>query len=159
MKDGDFLKKVGSDGRKWAKEFVKIINKKNINIDEGFMIGWFCNAIEAGRSHNEKKYSEKISRVYSERNRLAIGLAKMARLAGLNAGKGIDSEKKEWDPEWRNVIYVDLPKGQQVSWHISDKEVGLLKGLTKYKGKWSGTHLGRSEDWTNQFNKKAKKIK
>ncbi len=47
---GEFLRRIGTDGDLWAKEFLKIINKKELQIDVDLMRGWFCNAIEAGRN-------------------------------------------------------------------------------------------------------------
>jgi hypothetical protein len=49
MNDGELLKYMGTDGRKWAEEFCKIARDKGHVLDEGWMIGWFANAIEAGR--------------------------------------------------------------------------------------------------------------
>ena len=46
---GDFLKRIGTDGALWAKEFMKLWEDKKDKIDEDLMIGWFCNAIEAGK--------------------------------------------------------------------------------------------------------------
>ncbi len=48
--DGDLLKRLGTDGGLWAKEFIKKFGNKRDEIDEGLMITWFCNAIEAGKS-------------------------------------------------------------------------------------------------------------
>ncbi len=45
-----FLKRAGTDGTLWAKEFMKLFGDEKDKIDEGLMIGWFCNAIEAGKS-------------------------------------------------------------------------------------------------------------
>ena len=53
--DGDFLARIGTDGSKWAAEFRRIaINLGYSDMDEGWLIGWFANAIEAGadRSRN-----------------------------------------------------------------------------------------------------------
>ena len=36
------------DAQVWAKEFIRIKNEVNFEIDEGLMIGWFANAIMAG---------------------------------------------------------------------------------------------------------------
>ena len=48
---GEFLQRVGTDGVLWGKEFVKMAkDNTEIATDEETMIGWFCNAIEAGRS-------------------------------------------------------------------------------------------------------------
>lgn len=43
--DGELLEAMGTDARKWAREFVAMHGG-----DEGLMIGWFANAIEAGRA-------------------------------------------------------------------------------------------------------------
>lgn len=54
----EFLLRLGTDGQKWAKEFVKIVKEKpSIATDEGTMIGWFANAIMAGydKAQQEKK--------------------------------------------------------------------------------------------------------
>ena len=54
MTDSDLLLIMGTDGSKWAKEFTK----KFPDVDEGLMLGWFCNAIEAGREAGYKKYKD-----------------------------------------------------------------------------------------------------
>ncbi len=48
--DGDLFNRLGTDGKLWAEEFMKLFENKKDKIDEGLMIGWFCNAIEAGRN-------------------------------------------------------------------------------------------------------------
>lgn len=45
---GDFLARIGTDAHKWAKEY-----QKRYGGDEGNLIGWFANAIEAGRTEAE----------------------------------------------------------------------------------------------------------
>lgn len=40
-----FLARLGTDGQVWAREFVA-----RHGGDEGLMLSWFANAIEAGRS-------------------------------------------------------------------------------------------------------------
>lgn len=48
--DGELLAYIGTDAAKWAAEFCKIgRDLGHTTIDEGWMIGWFANAIEAGR--------------------------------------------------------------------------------------------------------------
>ncbi len=46
----DILKMVGTDASKWAEAFQQLIVDPGKEIDEGLMIGWFANAIEAGRT-------------------------------------------------------------------------------------------------------------
>ena len=93
-------------------------------------------AIECWNKRNDNS-KEQINAAYSERNKAVIILAKLALQFGLNAGKGKD-DNEEWDDEWRNVVYVDLPDGQ-VSWHISPTELHLISDLPEYNGKWDGT--------------------
>lgn len=46
MTDGDLLNYMGDDAAKWAEQFCRIARGKGLEIDEGWMIGWFANAIE-----------------------------------------------------------------------------------------------------------------
>jgi hypothetical protein len=53
--DAGFLARIGTDGSKWAAEFRRIaVNLGYSDMDEGWLTGWFANAIEAGadRSRN-----------------------------------------------------------------------------------------------------------
>lgn len=43
---GDLLRALGDDAAKWAAAFCAIAKKQGHDIDEGWMIGWFANAIE-----------------------------------------------------------------------------------------------------------------
>ena len=86
-----------------------------------------------------------IDDVYAQRNELTIAFAKAALAAGWKAGKSIDPMA---DPEWANVVYVDLPDGRQVSWHMSPDCVPLLDGLPQYAGTWDGTFIGRETGWS-----------
>ena len=45
---GEFLQRLGTDGDLWAREFIRINGDEKLDVD--IMRGWFCNAIEAGRS-------------------------------------------------------------------------------------------------------------
>lgn len=90
----------------------------------------------------------RLDRAYAERNALAVAFAKAALAAGWTAGRGYDADPtKDWTPEWRHVIYVDLPDGRQVSWHLAPAQVPLLEGLPEYPGRWNGTFVARDPDW------------
>lgn len=90
----------------------------------------------------------RLTRAYAERNALAVAFAKAALAAGWKAGRGFDDDpKKDRTPKWRHVLYVDLPTGEQVSWHMSPTEVHLLDGLPEYSGRWDGTFIARNPDW------------
>lgn len=41
-----------TDARVWARAYLEVVNEKHwLATDEGFLIGWFANAIETGRNH------------------------------------------------------------------------------------------------------------
>ena len=45
--DGQLLERLGDDAAKWAAEFRKTAIKLGYSdMDEGWLIGWFANAIE-----------------------------------------------------------------------------------------------------------------
>lgn len=53
----EMLERMGTDGQLWAKEFIKTFrgevvsgNGHRASVDEGAIISWFANAIEAGKS-------------------------------------------------------------------------------------------------------------
>jgi hypothetical protein len=54
MSDGnesapDMLARLGADGKLWAEEFNKTAQSLGYpEMDEGWLLGWFCNAIMAG---------------------------------------------------------------------------------------------------------------
>jgi len=88
--------------------------------------------------------------VYSERNALAIAFAKAALSAGWAAGRGVDTSREPGDP-WANVVYVSLPSGDQLSWHIAPDQVSLLDGLPFYPHNWDGTFLSRDPMWPSRI--------
>ena len=45
----DLLAYLGTDSRRWAAEFCKAARDKRVPYDEDLMIGWFAQAIMAGR--------------------------------------------------------------------------------------------------------------
>lgn len=107
-----------------------------------------CNRLEAER--DALRTSQR--GVYAQRNELAVAFCKAAIAAGWRAGRGFDDDKsKDWEPEWRHVVYVALPEGQQVSWHIAPTELHLLEGIPEFDGKWDGTFLGRTPGWSTEI--------
>lgn len=87
-----------------------------------------------------------LDNVYSQRNELAVALAKLTIATGGSAGRGLDGASE--DREWAHVVYIDLPDGTQVSWHMAPDDVHLLDGLPTYPGAWDGTFIGRAAGWT-----------
>lgn len=51
-----FLDRLGMDGVKWAREFKLTAEKLgHAGLDEGWLIGWFCNAIMAGYDEGKRR--------------------------------------------------------------------------------------------------------
>lgn len=73
---------------------------------------------------------------YAERNKCVVALARLAIAHGYKAGVG-QHVGEDWESDWRNIVFIDLPEGQ-VSWHFHDSELSLLEGLPKYEGVWDG---------------------
>lgn len=73
---------------------------------------------------------------YSERDQCVALIARMAVALGYRAGLG-RHVGGEWDDDWRNIVFIDLPAGQ-VSWHIHDSELPLFDFLGQYEAPWDG---------------------
>lgn len=87
------------------------------------------------------KLKDRVNLAYRQRNNAAIAAVKMAILLGWPAGRGVD-DKVENDIEWRHVVYIDLPNGEQVSYHMAPEDLIHLEGLPTYRGKWDGKYTG-----------------
>lgn len=75
---------------------------------------------------------------YAERNQAVALLAKLALRLGWRAGLRFHPEEDTaWEPDWRTIVFIDLPTGQ-VSWHFHDSERHLLEGLPLYPELWDG---------------------
>ena len=57
VSDADFLRDAGIDGAKWAAGFKAVAERLGHHgMDEGWLIGWFCNAIMAGYDEAERRH-------------------------------------------------------------------------------------------------------
>lgn len=91
-----------------------------------------------GAEAEAKRLSAQKDAAYSERNKLVAAFARVALRLGWRAGVGYHPlADKEWEQDWRTIVFVDLPTGQ-VSWHFHDSERDLLKGLPAYAEAWDG---------------------
>ena len=90
---------------------------------------------------------------YRERNQvvaLAAALAFELHNLGFEPFDAWRSEHVEdpnvpWDPEWRHVVYIQIPKGAlitesaQLSWHVHDSEISLFEFLPlRLTNAWDG---------------------
>lgn len=71
---------------------------------------------------------------YRERNQIVSALSKLfPSWLGRH-----DENDKNWEREWLNIVYIQLPTGQ-VSWHIKDTEMDLFAHLElNLKKGWDG---------------------
>jgi hypothetical protein len=94
--------------------------------------------VDALERSREGKLRKEKDAAYRERNQLAAALARAAIAMGFRAGVGEHPESdKEWEPDWRTILFIDLPTGQ-LSWHFHDSEWPLLAGLPRYSGNYDG---------------------
>lgn len=109
----------------------------------------------AGGAEHDVKYVSEVDygavaaerdRAYAQRNAMAVALVKMALLLGWPAGRGVDG-RQDHPVEWRQVVYVQLPGGEQVSYHIAPSEQHLLADLPEFTGDWDGNYTGTDADW------------
>lgn len=96
---------------------------------------------EAARLREVMQLEARVNSAYTQRNNAAVALVRMALLLGWPAGRGLDNLTDN-APEWRHVVYLDLPNGEQVSYHMAPADVPLLDGLPEYPGKWDGKFTG-----------------
>lgn len=82
--------------------------------------------------------------VYAERNRCVALIARLALNNGWHAGIK-QHVGAEWEDDWRNVIFVDIPTGQ-LSWHIHDSQLYLFAFLPLYDADWD--HHTTDEKYT-----------
>ena len=74
--------------------------------------------------------------VYQERNLCVALITRLAEMLGYRAGIK-EHQGEEWEDDWRNVLFIDLPTGQ-VSWHLHVSELENFPGLPRYLGEWDG---------------------
>lgn len=95
---------------------------------------------------NEKPATTAFDALYRERDTCVALAALLAQSLGLrtwvgqhesNSGHGLDGQDSKWDPEWLNVVYIELPEGQ-VSWHIHESELPLFARLPRGTTPWDG---------------------
>lgn len=55
-----------TDAQVWAQEFMRRFGERTDEIDEGPMISWFANAIEAGRTAGESRFRDAIQNALDE---------------------------------------------------------------------------------------------
>lgn len=100
-------------------------------------IGELQDELVTTRAEVERLRSEKDG-AYSERNRCVAVIAWLAVRLAYRVWLGQHPDDPSWDPEWRTIVFVELPTGQ-VSWHIHDSERHLFEGVANSSTKpWDG---------------------
>jgi hypothetical protein len=80
------------------------------------------------------------SQAYYERNRVLAAFVRIAMGKGYRAWLGLHEQTAgdlAWSPEWRYVVYLELPTGQ-VSWHIHERDRPMFGYLRLEKRFWDG---------------------
>jgi hypothetical protein len=58
---GDLLQRLGVDGKLWAEEFSATATGLGYpEMDDGWLLGWFCNAIMAGYDEARRRYDPEL---------------------------------------------------------------------------------------------------
>lgn len=84
-----------------------------------------------------REYEQKLNAVYRERDLVLAMVAHIAKDAGYTVGLRLheDDSKQQWEDEWRNVLFIELPTGQ-CSWHMHASELEYFKHLGYYPKSW-----------------------
>jgi len=83
-----------------------------------------------------------INQAYTQRAIAIVLFAKMAQRLGYKVGIGLDNNE-HWEPQWRNVLYVEIPEGQ-FSWHFHPNDFHLIENFPLFNGEWDGKFNGRN---------------
>ena len=73
---------------------------------------------------------------YAERNKCVALLAALSQAVGYKVGIK-NHQGDDWEDDWRNVLFIDLPTGQ-VSWHLHKSEIPLFSMIGPYNGEYDG---------------------
>jgi hypothetical protein len=85
---------------------------------------------------SEAELKAQLNAVYQERDKCVSLIARMALALGLKTGIG-QHVGDEWEDDWRNIVFVEIPAGQ-ISWHIHDSELPWFAFLPRYDAPWDG---------------------
>jgi hypothetical protein len=80
---------------------------------------------------------EENATVYYERNLLVALLATIAEKAGYDVGTITDTHP-DCPLQWRNVVILELPSGEQISFHMPDRDAWMLRHLKSYPAIYDG---------------------
>lgn len=75
---------------------------------------------------------------YSERNKLVALVAHFTLSIGGLAWLAQHPDDPNWDSDWRTIVFVVLPNGSQLTWHIHDSERELFDFLPDGPNTWDG---------------------
>ena len=89
--------------------------------------------------------TQTIEDVYNQRNQAAIAFAKLASSKfGFKVGIGLDAVSP-----MSKVLYVVLPTGEQLSWHLTEEQYAQVEHFPVFEGVFDGTHIARNHDWAD----------
>lgn len=90
----------------------------------------------ADLSHELLEMEYHKNEAYTQRNAVVVALANCGYPSGVTKVYMPDAE----DPEFENVVRIDLPTGQ-VSWIFHDRDIDLFDSLPAYDKQWDGSDI------------------
>lgn len=111
----DMLARLGSNGLLWAQEFNKIAVRLGYSeMDEGWLIGWFANAIENSCNPLRNEVDALRAELAAERERNRWSTAEVATAQAYQANQRADKAEAERDAlrAWVNTIAAQKLEGE-----------------------------------------------
>lgn len=135
--DGAFLQRIGTDAKKWSIEFMERFFNSPTTIDQSDLIGWFANAIEAGRTAGYAKGQADLSSAVADRTAL---LDFFRSPEGL--GMGQDGDDHGWSTgETAVKMMRELLRRRDDSMQSNDASA-LLQWLNEHNIKYAPVYGG-----------------
>lgn len=91
-----------------------------------------------------------LNEVYKERDLVPALAVAFAQENDVNVGIK-QHQGEDWDDDWRNVVFIDLPDFGQVSWHIHKDELINFRYVGAYNDKWDGHSTDEKYERVKKF--------
>lgn len=103
--------------------------------------------------NKEEQHKAEKDAIYKERNLCVALIADLARSLAVPVWIA-EHQGKEFDPEWRNVLFVDLPGVGQISWHVHESELKHFRYIPRnsvkaYDGHTTEEKYNRIKEYVN----------
>lgn len=93
-----------------------------------------CSNMTKKLAHLVQTIEKRKDEAYSERNQCVALLSKL-----LPAWLEQHPEGEDWEPAWATIVFMMLPNGSQISWHLHESELHMFTHLEHRTGhSWDG---------------------